>query len=74
MLNGILGAMILDVTRGLTKLHNGLHNLYSAPNILSMTISRKRRWVGHLVCMRGMTNGLKIFVQKPRNTKFTSKT
>jgi hypothetical protein len=55
--------MILDVTGGLTKLHNELHNLYSAPNITSMTKSRKMRWVGHLVCVGGMTNAFKILVQ-----------
>jgi hypothetical protein len=49
--NGTLGPMILDITRGLTKLHNELHNLYSAPNIISMTKLRKMRWVGHLVCV-----------------------
>jgi len=61
--NGILGPMILDVTGGLTKLHNELHILYSAPNIISMTKSRKMRSVGHIVCVGGMTKAFKIFVQ-----------
>lgn len=63
VLNGIVGPMILDITRGLTKLHNELHNSYSPPNITSMTKSRKMRWVGHLVCVGGMINAFKILVQ-----------
>jgi hypothetical protein len=69
VLNGILRPIILDVTRGLTKLHNELHNLHSAPNIISMTKSRRMRWVGHLVCVGGMTNVFKILVQNLRTQR-----
>jgi hypothetical protein len=35
-------------TRGLRERHNEeLHNLYSSPNIIRMTKSRRVRWAGH---------------------------
>jgi hypothetical protein len=37
---------------GWRKLHNeGLHNLYSSPNIIK-TITYRMRWVGHVARMR----------------------
>jgi hypothetical protein len=34
------------------KLHSGeLHNLYSTPNIIRQTKSRRMRWEGHVACM-----------------------
>jgi hypothetical protein len=34
------------------KLHNEeLHNLYSSPNIIRMTKSRRMRWAGHVARM-----------------------
>jgi hypothetical protein len=48
-----------EVTGGWRKLHNeGLHNLYTSPNISRMIKSRRMRWVGHVALM-----GNKIFVQ-----------
>jgi hypothetical protein len=35
------------------KLHNeGLHNLYSSPNIIRMIKSRRMRWAGHVARIR----------------------
>jgi hypothetical protein len=34
------------------KLHNdGLHNLYSSPNIVKLIKSRRMRWAGHVARM-----------------------
>jgi hypothetical protein len=41
-----------EVTGDWRKLHNEeLHNLYSSPNIIRMTKSRRMRWVGHVALM-----------------------
>jgi hypothetical protein len=74
VLNGILGPMILDVTRGLTTLRNELHNLYAPPNIISRNKSRKMRWVGYFKCMGGKTNALKKFGSEPKDKKIALKT
>jgi hypothetical protein len=47
-------------TGGWRKLHNEeLHNLYSSPNIIRTTKSRRKRWAGHVERMgrRGMHIG-----------------
>jgi hypothetical protein len=41
-----------EVTGGWRKLHDEeLHNLYSRPNIIRMSESRRMRWVGHAARM-----------------------
>jgi len=38
-----------EVTGGWRKLYSeGLHNLYSSPNIICVTKSRRMRWAGHV--------------------------
>jgi hypothetical protein len=50
----IFGPSRDEVTGGWRKLHNEeLHNLYSSPNIIRMTKSRRMRWTGHVAQMRG---------------------
>jgi hypothetical protein len=52
------------------KLHNGeLHNLYSSPDIIRQTKSRKMRWVGHVACMGGETKVYKVSVGKPKGKR-----
>jgi hypothetical protein len=49
-----------EVTGDWRKLHNEeLHNLYSSPNIIRMTKSRRTGWAGHVARMgrRGMHIG-----------------
>jgi hypothetical protein len=42
----------MEVTGGWRKLHNeGLHNLYSSPNIIRMMKSRRIRWAEHVARM-----------------------
>jgi hypothetical protein len=41
-----------EVTRGWIKLHNEeLHYFYSAPNVIIMMTSRRRRWAGNVALM-----------------------
>jgi hypothetical protein len=43
-----------EVTGNLRKVHNEeLHNLYSSPNKIRMSKSRRMRWAGHVERMGG---------------------
>jgi hypothetical protein len=45
------------------KLHNEeLHNLYSSPNIIRMSKSRRMRWAGHVARMGETRNAYRIWV------------
>jgi hypothetical protein len=46
------------------KLHEGLYNLYSLPNIIRMIKSRRVRWAGHVARMGAMRNAHRILVGK----------
>jgi hypothetical protein len=49
MLRRIFGPKRDEVTEGRRKLHDeGLHNLYSSPSIIWMTMSRRMRWEEHV--------------------------
>jgi hypothetical protein len=41
------------------------HILYAALNTIMMIKSRRIRWAGQLMCMRGMKNAFRVFVAKP---------
>ena len=44
------------------KLHNEeLKYLYSSPNIVWVIKSRRKRWAGHVVCMRGEERHIQVF-------------
>jgi hypothetical protein len=46
-----------EVTGNWRKLHNeGLHNLYSSPNIIRMIKSRRMKWAGHVTRIREKRN------------------
>jgi hypothetical protein len=48
---------------GWRKLHNEeLHNLYSWLNIITMIMSRRMRWVGHVERMGKKKNAYRILV------------
>jgi hypothetical protein len=56
-----------EVIIGWRKLHNEeLHNLYSSSSIITMLMSRRMRWVGHVTRMgrRGMHIGFWWETQK----------
>jgi hypothetical protein len=49
LLRRIFGLKRDEVTGGWRKLHNEeLHNLYTLPSILRMSISRMMIWAGHV--------------------------
>jgi hypothetical protein len=65
-----LGSIRDEVTGGYRKLHNeGLHNLYSSPNIITMIKSRRMRWAGHVTLMGEKMNAYRIFVGKPEGKR-----
>jgi hypothetical protein len=56
-----------EVTGRWRKLHNGeLYNFCSSPDIIRQIISRRMRWVGHVACMGGWRNVVRVLVGKPR--------
>jgi hypothetical protein len=55
-----------EVTGDWRQLHNeGLHNMYSSPNIITMIKSRRMRWAGHVARMEETRNVYRILVGKP---------
>jgi hypothetical protein len=65
-LRRIFGPKRDEVTGDWRKLHNEeLHNLYSSPNIIRITKSRRMRWIGHVARMGEKTNVDRILVGKP---------
>jgi hypothetical protein len=62
----IFGPKRDEVTGGCRKLHNEeLYNLYSSPNIIRMTRSRRMRWAGHVSRMGEKRNACRILVGNP---------
>jgi len=52
VLRRIFGLKRKEVRGQWRKLHNEkLNALYSSPNIIRMTQSRRMRWTGHVACM-----------------------
>jgi hypothetical protein len=52
VLRRIFGPKKYEVIGDWRKLHNKeLHNLYSSPNIIRMTKSRRMRWAGYIARM-----------------------
>jgi hypothetical protein len=52
------------------KLHNEeLHNLYSSPNIIRMTKSRRIRWEGHVAQMEEPRNAYRTLMVKPEGKR-----
>jgi hypothetical protein len=49
------------------KLHNdGLHSLYSSPNIVMVIKSRKMRWAEHVACMGEGRGVYRVLVGRPK--------
>jgi hypothetical protein len=54
------------VTRILRKLHNEeLNDLYSSPNVIQATTSRRMRWAEHVTCMGERRGAYRVVVGKP---------
>jgi hypothetical protein len=61
----IFGPKRDEVTGDWTKLYDEkLHNLYSSPSIITMIMSGRMRWAGHVARME-KRNGYRILVGKP---------
>jgi hypothetical protein len=72
VLRRIFGPKRDEMTGDWRKLHNvELHNLYSSPNIIRMTKSRRVRWAGHVARMGDKRNTCRILVGKPEGKKKT---
>jgi hypothetical protein len=70
VLRRIFGPKRDDATGDRRKLHNEkLHNLYSSPNIIRMSKSRRMRWAGHVARMWETRNAYRILVGKPEGKK-----
>jgi hypothetical protein len=70
VLRRIFGHKRDKVIGGSRKLHNeGLHNLYSSPNIIKMIKSRRMRTAERVVCMEEMRKVCRVLVgsQNERN-------
>jgi hypothetical protein len=71
VLRRIFGPKRDEVTGEWRKLHNEeLHILYSSPNIIRQTKSRRMRWVGHVACM-GERNVYRVLIGKPKGKRPT---
>jgi hypothetical protein len=58
------------VTGNWRKLYNEeLHNLYSSPNIITMIMSGRMRWAGHVSRMAETRNAYRILVEKPEGKR-----
>jgi hypothetical protein len=66
VLRKIFGPRRDEVTGDWRKVHNEeIKKLYSSPNIIRMTISRRMKWAGHVARMRERMNAYRILVGKP---------
>jgi hypothetical protein len=66
LLRRIFGPKREEVAGGWRRLHNEeLHNLYTSPNTIWVTKSRKMKWADHVARMEGMRIVLKMLVGKP---------
>jgi hypothetical protein len=71
VLSRIFGANRDEITESLREPHNDeLQNIYAWRNMITMTKSRRMRWVGHVARMkRGMHIGYWWESQKERTTR-----
>jgi hypothetical protein len=59
-----------EVTGDWRKLHyEELHNLYSPPNIIRMTKSRRMKWAGHVAQVGETRNAYRVLVGKPEGKR-----
>jgi hypothetical protein len=70
VLRGIFGPKRDEVTGEWRKLHSEeLHNLYSSPNIIMQTKSRRMRWTGHVARMGEQRNVYRVLMGKPEGKR-----
>jgi len=70
VLRRIFGHKRDEVTGKWRKLHNEeLNDLYSSPNIIQVTKSRRMRWVGHVAHMGEGRGAHRVLVGKPEDKR-----
>jgi hypothetical protein len=70
VLRRIFGPKRDEVTGEWRMLHNeGLHNLYSSPDIIRQIKSRRMRWAGHVACIGQERKLYKVLVGKPEGKR-----
>jgi hypothetical protein len=70
VLRRIFGPKRDEVTGERRKLHNEeLHNLYSSPNMIRQTKSRRTKWAGHVARMGEERKLYKVLVGKPEGKR-----
>ena len=47
----------------------GVHDLYSSPNIVRVIKSRRMRWAGRVVCIEENRDAHKVLVGKPEDKR-----
>jgi hypothetical protein len=66
----ILGPKRDEVTGGWRELHNEeLHDLFSSPNIIRITKSRRMKWAGQAEGMGEKRNAYRLSVGKPQGKR-----
>jgi hypothetical protein len=64
------GAKRDEVTKEWKKFYSeALHILYSSPNIIRHTKSRRMKWAGHVVCTGEERKMCRVLVEKPEGTR-----
>ena len=59
-----------EVTGEWRRLHNKeLHALYSSPNIIRVTKSRRLRWAGYVACVGESRGTYRVIVGKPEKRR-----
>jgi len=70
VLRGIFGPRRDEVTGKWRRLHNEeLNDLYSSPNIVRVTKSRRIRWAGHVARMGEERGAYRVLVGKPEGKR-----
>jgi hypothetical protein len=70
VLRRIFGPKRDEATGEWRRLHNEeLNDLYSSPNIIRVTKSRRMRWAGHVACMGEKSVAYRILVWRPEGRR-----
>jgi hypothetical protein len=70
VLRGIFGPKKDEVTGEWRKLHSGeLHNLYSSPDIIRQTKSRRMRWAGYVARMGEGRKVYRVLMGNPKGER-----
>jgi hypothetical protein len=70
VLRRMFGPKREEVARGWSRLHNeGIHNLYTLPDIIRVIKSRRVRWARHIARMGEMRSACIILVVRPEGKR-----